>query len=104
MIDLKQFIENNWVLVSGYINWDKNFNVYNGYTEPTEEQKAKMISDYSKSFNSKISLEFVTYKDEKSIQWEIDRQVKLKQEIDAKATAPVKEIVKAEESVAVAKK
>lgn len=102
MIDLKQFIENNWVLVSGYVNWDKNFNVYNGYVEPTEEQKNKMIEDYSKAFGAKISLEFVTYKDEKSIQWEIDRQVKLKQEIEAKATAPVKEIVK--ETVAVAKK
>ena len=91
MIDLKQFVANNWVLVSGYINWDKNFNVYNWYSEPTAEQKSQMVEQYAKAFNSKVSIEFVTYSDVASIQWEIDRQVALKKEIDAKATTIVKE-------------
>lgn len=84
-MDLKQFVANNWVLVSGYINWDLNFNVYNWYVEPSADEHSELINQYQNIFNTDITIKYVIYSDVKSIESEIERQKNLSKSLEEQA-------------------
>ncbi len=84
-MDIKEFVANKWVLVSWYINWDKNFNIYNWFVEPSADEHSELINQYQNIFNTDITIKYVIYSDVKSIESEIERQKNLSKSLEEQA-------------------
>lgn len=71
-------------LISWYIDWNLNLNVFNWFAMPSQEDIDKIITNMSKIFQKEVSINFVEYNTQADIDKEVARQIDLKKEIEFK--------------------
>lgn len=69
-------------LISWYIDWNLNLNVFNWFAMPSQEDIDKIITNMSKIFQKEVSINFVEYNTQADIDKEVARQIDLKKEIE----------------------